>query len=75
MKKKKEKTVPIQVTAVFTVTFDHEIREEDFKKLNEDEIEIDDVVDDSIAYGHLATEGHCDFEWDYSSKAKKAKKK
>jgi hypothetical protein len=79
MPKKNEKRVPIRVTANFEVTFTHMVSEEDFKKLDADEMSIDEVVDDSIAYGHLATEGNCDFEWDYAAPVKplksKAKKK
>lgn len=83
MKKKNEKMVPIRVTARFEVTFIHKVTEAQFEEMDKDKLEVSDVVDESVAYGHLSGDGDCEMEWDYGPpppkslkppKAKKAKK-
>ena len=80
MPKAKEKTVPIRVTAKFEVTFIHRVTEAQFEEMDKDELEVMDVVDESIAYGLLSSDGECEMEWDYGPpdkpiKPKKVKKK
>ena len=65
MPKAKEKMVPIRVTARFEVTFLHKVTEAQFKKMDEDDLKVSDVVDESVAYSHLSSEGDCEMEWDY----------
>jgi len=75
MTKKKEKMIPIRVTARFDVTFDYEVTESQFKEMDKDELEVSDVVDESVAYGHLSNNGDCEMEWDYAVVPAKKKKK
>jgi hypothetical protein len=71
---KKEKKVPIQVTARFEITFTHQVTEEQFKKMDKEDYEVSDFVDESVAYNLLRSDGDCEMEWDYAPKLKKAKR-
>lgn len=75
MAKKKEKKIPITVTARFEVTFTHYVTEDEFKQLDAEEVGIEDVVDDSVPYDLLATDGNSEMEWDYAVIPTKKKKK
>jgi hypothetical protein len=84
MPKAKEKMVPIRVTARFEVTFIHKVTESQFEEMDKNKLEVSDVVDESIPYGLVSSEGECEMEWDYGPpppkalkppKAKKPKKK
>lgn len=74
MPKAKEKMVPIRVTARFEVTFIYKVTESQFKEMDKDELEVSDVVDESIAYGLLSGDGECEMEWDYGPPEKKSTK-
>lgn len=74
MPKAKEKMVPIRVTARFEVTFTHRVTETQFKELDAGNIDIEDVVDETIPYAEAATSGDCEMEWDYSAPARPLKK-
>jgi len=73
----KEKTIDIWVTARFEVRFKHKVTLAEFKEMDANNLEVSDVVDESVAYGHLSGEGSCEMEWDYVtvSQAKAAAKK
>lgn len=63
----KPKTEEIQVTATFRVTFTHKVTKVEFARLDKNEIDVSEVVDESVAYNALATDGECEMEWDYKS--------
>jgi hypothetical protein len=64
-KKKAEKKETIQVTARFEVTFYADVTEEQWLEMDADRLKVEDVIDESVAYGHLANDGTCEMEWDY----------
>lgn len=65
MPKAKEKMVPIRVTARFEVVFLHKVTEAQFEEMDRDELNVNDVIDESVGYGHLSNDGTCEMEWDY----------
>lgn len=74
MPKVKEKMVDIRVTARFEVVFLHKVTEAQFEEMDKDELDVNDVIDESVGYGHLSSDGTCEMEWDYGPSAKQKKK-
>ena len=71
--KKAEKKETIQVTARFEVTFYAEVTEEQWLQMDADKLKVEDVIDESVPYSHLANDGTCEMEWDYGpAKLRKA---
>ena len=58
----------ISVTAKFTVTFPYQVTDEQFRSLDNGELRLDDVVDESVPYRLASSEGDCELDWDYSTR-------
>ncbi len=56
------KTEKVTVIARFEVVFNCEIDADKLKQLDAGEIEIEDVIDESIAYDQLRDGGSCEME-------------
>jgi hypothetical protein len=69
------KTIDIWVTAKFEVRFKHKVTLEQFKELDSDKLEVSEVVDESVAYEQLSSDGDCEMEWDYAVIPPKTKPK
>lgn len=78
MTKNAEKMIDIMVTATFEVTYRRAVTMSQFKKLEQETIEIADVVDESEPYRLASCEGECEMDWDVAGpnpKSKKTKRK
>lgn len=67
----------IEVTARFEIRFSHKVSDEEFAAL-EQGCRIDDLVDESVVYEKLRSDGECEMDWDFNPPKKtkpKAKRK
>lgn len=64
----------IEVTARFDIRFTHKVSDEVFAML-EQGCRVDDVVDESLVYEKLRTEGECEMDWDFNPPKKSKRKK